>query len=557
MSLTDKLIRCSNLWEILGSNTFFTSYCFISGLCCLLPLCLQLQSNIEKKLLRESLSTTHEFAFTSVASITAVVPLFFDVLLDVVAVIRSKYKSTVDSKRSEPLATKTTKFTFLNIPERMLILMGLTVLPFVAFLPTNTTNLGLIYLCCNKCQQCWVGGTVALSLSRYDKEYWSIRSTLISLISFSIGSIGRPFVDNMYAVENSPGQLLVSIGYLTFIFTIVPCIIFIFNSTRWLIVVYFRAATWKRFLMCTSKVTEQPEIESLSVIASNTTDHTFFPMVYTLAGTCVIILLSLLITTTSRIESYTGRDLWLNNVPFLVFVILLSTLSMRLVKFEVVQGLVSKTTLSIKSFLPSLSSLSSFLHCLPWLPSLASFLPSFLPWLLPPFLACLPSFLVFLPSLPSFLPWLTSFLGFIPFFPPFLLSLPSFLPSLPSFLPSLPSFLAFLPWLPSFLPSLYSFLSCLDTFLPFFTLFSLLGYPCLFHCVSMYLTLVHTYIQFVNYFSFFQLTAQAIKNSVVAQIDMSIFQCLHKDDFLMSKTVSRNVAFSLLDSLAPSVPLLG
>ena len=476
MSLTDKLIRCSNLWEILGSNTFFTSYCFISGLCCLLPLCLQLQSNIEKKLLRESLSTTHEFAFTSVASITAVVPLFFDVLLDVVAVIRSKYKSTVDSKRSEPLATKTTKFTFLNIPERMLILMGLTVLPFVAFLPTNTTNLGLIYLCCNKCQQCWVGGTVALSLSRYDKEYWSIRSTLISLISFSIGSIGRPFVDNMYAVENSPGQLLVSIGYLTFIFTIVPCIIFIFNSTRWLIVVYFRAATWKRFLMCTSKVTEQPEIESLSVIASNTTDHTFFPMVYTLAGTCVIILLSLLITTTSRIESYTGRDLWLNNVPFLVFVILLSTLSMRLVKFEVVQGLVSKTTLSIKSFLPSLSSLSSFLHCLPWLPSLASlasFLPSFLSWL-PSFL---PSFLLtFLPSLASFLPWLPFFLPsflpsflltFLPSLTSFLLFFLGFLPSLASFLSLLPSFLpSFLGFLPSFLPSFYSFIPFLASFLP-------------------------------------------------------------------------------------------
>ena len=369
MSSVKKCTHWNSIWEILESNSFHITYCFLSGLGCLLPLCLQIQSNIEQKLLRQSLSSTPAFAFTSIASITAVVPLFFDVLLDLIAVIRSENISlSVRSKRSKPPATKPTQFTFLNIPERMLILMGVTILPFVALLPTQTENLGLIYLCCNKCQQCWVGGTVALSLSRYDKEYWSIKSTLISLISFSIGLIGGPFIDNIHAGENPPSLRITIVDYGIYLFTIIPILIFIVNSIRWLLIVYFKFSSWKRYVMCRSDLIAHPQIESQAVNAGNTPDHTFFPMIYTLSGICVIVLLSVLIATSSRIDNYSGRDLWLSNMPFLVFVILLSTLSMRLVKFEVVQGLVSSSTTSHEIYSNYFTSVSCNTSFQPYFP---------------------------------------------------------------------------------------------------------------------------------------------------------------------------------------------
>ena len=361
MSSVKKCTQWYYLSEILESNSFHITYCFLSGLGCLLPLCLQLQSNIEQKLLRQSLSSTPEFAFTSIASITAVVPLFFDVFLDLVAVMRSEnISSPVRGKRSKPPTTKPTQFTFLNIPERMLILMGVTILPFVALLPTQTANLGLIYLCCNKCQQCWVGGTVALSLSRYDKEYWSIKSTLISLISFSIGLIGGPFIDNIHAGQNPPGLLITIVDYGIYLFTIIPILLFMVNSIRWLLIVYLKFSSWKKYVMCRSDLVALPQIESQPVDAGNTADHTFFPMIYTLSGISVIVLLSVLIATSSRIDNYSGRDLWLSNLPFLVFVILLSTLSMRLVKFEVVQGLVSFSTALRTVYLTAISSTAFF-----------------------------------------------------------------------------------------------------------------------------------------------------------------------------------------------------
>ena len=39
------------------------------------------------------------------------------------------------------------KFTCLNIPERLLFLLGMVILPTIAFLSPSTDNLGLRYLC--------------------------------------------------------------------------------------------------------------------------------------------------------------------------------------------------------------------------------------------------------------------------------------------------------------------------------------------------------------------------------------------------------------------------
>jgi hypothetical protein len=52
------------------------------------------------------------------------------------------------------------------------------------------------------------------------------------------------------------------------------------------------------------------------------------------------------------------------------------------------------------------------------------------------------------------------------------------------------------------------------------------------------------------------INTQAVKNSVVAEIDLGILKCFQKDDGGLWKTISRNVAFSLLESVTPVVPLL-
>ena len=329
-------VRDSRVRAILESNLFHTLYCLLSGLSCLLPIGLRVPSNFEKSALRDSLSSSPQFTYTCVASIALVIPLYFDILLDFI------YGSThaSSSGQSKKLKNSSITFTFLNVPERLLILMGMTILPLVAFLPSDTQNLALIYMCCNKCQQNLMGGSIVLSLSRYNKEFWSVKSTLLSLVVFSFGLIGTAFLDNDYLAESPPRPSIATIDRFAFFCIVIPCLVFIFNSSRWLIVVYCRAHTWKKVLMCTSKTQLSPETQP-TMNGSQVSDHTFYPMVYTLFGMTLVVLLCTIYGTSGRYEDYSKNDLIQANIPFLVFIAAISTLSMRMVKSEVVQGLVS------------------------------------------------------------------------------------------------------------------------------------------------------------------------------------------------------------------------
>lgn len=184
-----------------------------------------------------------------------------------------------------------------------------------------------------------------ISLCRYNNEYWSVKSTLISLCCFAFGLISSTFLDNFYAGESTPSQFLANFDTIAFIIFIIPCVAFLFNSARWLIIVYYNVHSWKGLLMCSSV---RPSTESQVAPASKTPHHTFFPMVYTVASLCIILMLFLIIASSSRLEKYKSHNLLENNLPFLVFVVLISTLSMRMVKFEVVQGLVSTDTAFIR-----------------------------------------------------------------------------------------------------------------------------------------------------------------------------------------------------------------
>ena len=322
-------------WYCIGPDALQILYCLTSGLICLLPIWLQISSNLEMDSLRVSLCSSHAFKYCCASGIALTIPHFLDVLFDL-CTMSFDAKSSAQDKHS---TIGSVKFTCLNIPERLLFLLGMVILPTVAFLPPSTDNLGLIYLCFSSCQQNLVGATVLLCLSRYDKEYWSRRSTSISVFCFGFGLASSTFVFNKYAGETSPSQLLFAIYILCYVLQLTPVLIFLVNSGRWLIIVYCRAHSWKRLLMCGSNV--HPLIESEASTIRDTPKHTFFPMVYTVSLICISISLITVVAAAPQVEFYTASDLLQNTVPYILFLIAISTLSMRMAKFEVVEALVS------------------------------------------------------------------------------------------------------------------------------------------------------------------------------------------------------------------------
>ena len=84
-----------------------------------------------------------------------------------------------------------------NTPEKTLFLLGIVIQPLVAFLPSTTTNLGQLYICCNRCQLMLVCGSFASWLCRYDPRHFGVKATsciiAFLVISFSLLVFG----DNM------------------------------------------------------------------------------------------------------------------------------------------------------------------------------------------------------------------------------------------------------------------------------------------------------------------------------------------------------------------------
>ena len=330
--------------DIFELNFIQVCFCFLCALMCLMPVCLQIPSHIEVKPLRQSLSDSKWFTFCCIASISLTVPLFLDVILDI-AVMFASATSSVKMKKQKTVVKDAVGFTFLNIPERLLILFGCIMVPMVGFLPKNTANLALTYICCNNCQQNLLGGTMLLSLSRYDKNYWSVRTTWISLLFYSLGLMGGTFITNIYAAESSPNQVILILDSCSYFLTLTPCLVFIVNSLRWLIIVYFGVKPCKKLLFWSSDVQNVADTEVVRL--SDAPDHNFFPMIFVTGALVIVLAFFGLLARAPRPEDYDPISLTLSSTPFVCFLILVSILTMRMVKFEVVQGWVSFTIVNL------------------------------------------------------------------------------------------------------------------------------------------------------------------------------------------------------------------
>ena len=182
-----------------------------------------------------------------------------------------------------------------------------------------------------------------LSLSRYDKDYWSVRTTWFSLLFYSTGLASSSFISNIYAAESTPNQAILILDSCTYFLTLVPSLLFIINSLRWLIIAYLGMNPWQMLMNCLSDEQHLADLVVLKV--KDGRNHKFFPMIYVIIGVIIVIFIAALLASAPRVENYDPISLALNSAPYVCFLIAVSTLSMRMVKFEVVQGLVSNISL--------------------------------------------------------------------------------------------------------------------------------------------------------------------------------------------------------------------
>ena len=312
--------------SIMTTNNMHMMICFIGGMTCLLPLLISPTSYLEDRPLRLAI-TSEKNSDSAVAAIALLCPLTLDLLTEIYNTFTKKDKVAEDSCRHDEV--------ILNSAERCVFLLGTVLLPAAAFFPTTTPNWAYVYLCCHHAQLSLVSGAVMISLCRRDKKYWTVRLTNIFLSLLILGTVTMAFADNYETTTQAKTctrSIIAASGYRL---VIAALAVFIYCGVTylWDVIPMFAALPRSSSLHGT---VQQPH-------DGERTSRLIFPAIYIMTSITSVSLLIAVSVLYNGISDYTDDTLLLHNGAFTVYLLFISYLSMRMMKYEMVQGLVSRT----------------------------------------------------------------------------------------------------------------------------------------------------------------------------------------------------------------------
>lgn len=306
------------------TNTVQVIICLLGGLSCLLPLYVNPVSKLEMSPLRQALPSRSNRDF-SVSALSLMLPLLLDLIAEYIISTWKKLRT-----RSEAAEIHNKK-SLLNIIERATALFGAAIVPLCALLPDNTENWAYVHVCCQKCQLVLVAGAVLISMNRYDKKYWTTGHSYFSLFSLVGGTISLSFLGNVENIKTD--TTLYYLSCIAYAFILAGAASFIWCSTLWL-----NAIVPTLFPLLFEGPVESKEMtDKYSVAAA----HLLFPTLYVAMSITLLSLLILLSALYNSTPSYDGNALKIYNLSFLAYVLFVSFVSIRMMKYEIFQGLVS------------------------------------------------------------------------------------------------------------------------------------------------------------------------------------------------------------------------
>ena len=311
------------------SNKIHVVICFVGSFLCLLPLFTDTSSNLESSPLRSEISSqiSREIA---AATLALTLPLLVDLATETFYISRSSNNFAITKVR--------VGFTLLNNIERAALLCGTAVVPVCSLFPNDTSNLALIYACCQKCQLVLIIGAVMISLCRHSERYWTVKGTSFSLICLVIGNILQAATDNT-DMTNEFNATQTTASRLSSILIILAVASHIWLNAFWLYAHYphLFSKFWDRPNPADagpdtiSPTLPQPDPDGKMTSASQ---QVFISIT---ASTALI----LICVSQSGAALKGASELHFRNALFLFYILLVSYVSIRIMRNEVVHGLVS------------------------------------------------------------------------------------------------------------------------------------------------------------------------------------------------------------------------
>lgn len=304
----------SSIIPIMNSNMTHVLMCFAGGLLSFLPLLIGLKSNFEDSTLKNSLSSRYYFRDSSMASLALAIPISIDIILDMTTMFAKKRKiCAIESQ------------ICLNNIEKCVLLIGITSIPLTAFLPYDLPNIGLAFFCCQKFQLVIVAGIVMTSLCRNNKEFWTVSNTIA--FHFILGSATSISIFARNAsLSNPDDQVRKRLNMACIFFSTAPIVYLIYCNIRWLTEA-IRA--------------ERKGSARLTGSDRQSDSHIFFTMIWVVTTLIGMILQALINGVYLNVDHFDSKALLMNNLIFLCFELSITVFLMRVVKSDVVLGLVS------------------------------------------------------------------------------------------------------------------------------------------------------------------------------------------------------------------------
>ena len=219
----------------------------------------------------------------------------------------------------------------LNNIEKFLLLGGIISVPMTAFLPYDVQDLGLIYFCSKKYQTVVVTGVVMISLCRNSPKFWSVTNTIIFLVVISTATSSSVFFRNN-TLKNPHDLGNVKLELVCTAFQWAPILFLIFCNVRWLVMPSKFAKGRKHSTSSGGIITDKDRQDE---------SHLYFTTVWvlsTIVGMVYLVVMTGIYFTDDKLDE---EALLVNNLIFLSFELSITVFLMRIVKSDVVQGLVS------------------------------------------------------------------------------------------------------------------------------------------------------------------------------------------------------------------------
>ena len=189
--------------KILSSNDVQLLISLFSGFLCFLPLIVGVPSNFESSILRDSIASK-EFEYSSLVLLSLALPLAIEMAFEIFSTSVPQDQPVVPGTGAGTgpgAVTGSSSYVAMNRYELVLFLVGICIVPVLAFFPDDTPGLGHLYLCFSKCQLALVGGVFMIWLSRFNSRYWTPLSTIVVLVCIMVHTSLLVWADNVVAIN--------------------------------------------------------------------------------------------------------------------------------------------------------------------------------------------------------------------------------------------------------------------------------------------------------------------------------------------------------------------